>query len=150
MESFVSHNSVSALIVDEQRRYLLQLRDDVPSIRFPGHWGLFGGSAEPGEALEPALIRELSEELSFEPSKVSQMSEIFYRPAYNQNALYRKTFFVVLVMSPEIGQMIQREGQSMTLHRFEDILRLRKIIPTDLYGILTYEHHMAPARAGAR
>ncbi|MGP1394942.1 MAG: NUDIX hydrolase [Inquilinaceae bacterium] len=149
MEYTVSHNSVSALIVDEQRRYLLQLRDDVPSIRFPGHWGLFGGSAEPDEALEAALIRELSEELSFEPSKISQMSEIFYRPAYNQNALYRKTFFVVPVVSSEIGQMVQREGQSMKLHRFKDVLRLPDIIPTDLYGILTYEHHMVPARARA-
>ena len=44
----------------------MQLRDDIPGIFYPGHWGLFGGAIEKDENFEEALIRELSEELSYE------------------------------------------------------------------------------------
>ena len=43
--------------------YLLQLRDDNPSIEFPGHWGLFGGTIENGESPCEAASRELEEEI---------------------------------------------------------------------------------------
>ena len=33
-----------ALIVLDDGRYLLQLRDQKPKIFYPGHWGLFGGA----------------------------------------------------------------------------------------------------------
>jgi len=39
--------------------YLLQLRDDKPSVEFPGHWGLFGGTIENGESPCEAASREL-------------------------------------------------------------------------------------------
>jgi 8-oxo-dGTP pyrophosphatase MutT (NUDIX family) len=45
-------------------RYILQLRDNIPTIAAPGLWGLFGGRIESGERPEDALIREIEEELS--------------------------------------------------------------------------------------
>lgn len=42
-------NAVAAILMDDRGRYLLQLRDEAPQIWYPGHWGLFGGSVEPGE-----------------------------------------------------------------------------------------------------
>ena len=52
-------NSVAALILDKEGRYLLQLRDDVPEIWFPDHWGLFGGAIDRDETREDALYREM-------------------------------------------------------------------------------------------
>lgn len=49
-------------------RYALQHRDDRPSIPWPGHWGLFGGSIEPGEAPDVAVAREIMEELGLAAS----------------------------------------------------------------------------------
>jgi 8-oxo-dGTP pyrophosphatase MutT (NUDIX family) len=59
-------NAAVALIVDEQARYLVQLRDSKPTIFFPNHWGCFGGAVEPGETDESCLARELDEELGLE------------------------------------------------------------------------------------
>lgn len=49
-------------------RYALQHRDDRPSIPWPGHWGLFGGAIEPGEAPDVAVAREIMEELGLAAS----------------------------------------------------------------------------------
>src|ERR1700733_4036369 len=59
-------NAAVALIVDEQARYLVQLRDPKPTIFFPDHWGCFGGALEPGETDEGCLARELDEELGLD------------------------------------------------------------------------------------
>ena len=61
-------NAAVALIVDEQGRYLVQLRDSKPNIFFPDHWGCFGGAIEPGETNERCLARELDEELGLDLS----------------------------------------------------------------------------------
>ncbi|MGW7439856.1 NUDIX domain-containing protein [Streptomyces sp. NPDC054849] len=55
--------NASALIHDDQGRYLLHLRDDVPGIWEPGAWALLGGGREPEDAsLEETVRRELQEE----------------------------------------------------------------------------------------
>src|SRR5579864_6296282 len=59
-------NAVAAILLTADRRYVLQLRDDVPHIWYPGHWGLFGGSVDPHEDELTALRRELHEELELE------------------------------------------------------------------------------------
>lgn len=52
-------------------RFLMQLRDDLPDILYPGHWGLFGGHLEPGETPEAGLRRELDEELGYVPPAIA-------------------------------------------------------------------------------
>ena len=42
-------HAVAALLVLEDGRYIMQLRDDLPDIWYPGHWGLFGGGIDEGE-----------------------------------------------------------------------------------------------------
>ena len=59
-------NAAVALIIDEQGRYLVQLRDAKPTIFFPDHWGCFGGALEPGETDEQCLAREIDEELGLD------------------------------------------------------------------------------------
>lgn len=57
--------AVAAVFVeDELGRVALQLRDDIPAIRFPNHWSLWGGKVEQGETHVAAAVRELGEELT--------------------------------------------------------------------------------------
>lgn len=50
------------LVRDRAGRFLLQLRDQVAGIAFPGWWSLFGGGLEGTEDLRLAACRELLEE----------------------------------------------------------------------------------------
>jgi 8-oxo-dGTP diphosphatase len=56
-------------------RALLQLRDEMPNIDFPGCWGLFGGEINPGEEPAAAAKRELYEEIGFRPAAVQLLGK---------------------------------------------------------------------------
>jgi 8-oxo-dGTP diphosphatase len=55
------------LIVAEDGRLLLQLRDDKPGLTGAGKWGFFGGHIEDGERPAEAFLREMDEELGWRP-----------------------------------------------------------------------------------
>ena len=55
----------TAILVNEDGQVLLQLRDDFPTIPYPGHWAMLGGGVEAEETSEIALRRELLEEIGF-------------------------------------------------------------------------------------
>jgi 8-oxo-dGTP diphosphatase len=54
---------VAAILHNDKREVLLQLRDDKPTIPYPNHWTFFGGAVEIGEAPDDAVHREMMEEL---------------------------------------------------------------------------------------
>ena len=55
----------AAVIFDCSGRLLLQLRDDIPNILYPGKIGLFGGHREGEETFLECVVREIHEELSY-------------------------------------------------------------------------------------
>lgn len=57
--------SVVMAIIHQDGKYLMQLRDDIPNIVYPGVWGFFGGHLESGETPAIALKRELIEEINY-------------------------------------------------------------------------------------
>ena len=57
--------SVALAILYREGQFLLQLRDDIPHIPYPGQWALFGGHLEAGETPIVALQRELQEEIHY-------------------------------------------------------------------------------------
>ncbi|MBW4441329.1 MAG: NUDIX hydrolase [Plectolyngbya sp. WJT66-NPBG17] len=61
---------VAILILHRGDQFLLQLRDNIPNIAYPGHWGLFGGHIEQDESPEIAVVRELQEEICYSPSEI--------------------------------------------------------------------------------
>jgi 8-oxo-dGTP diphosphatase len=64
--AFPKAREVSAAIVfDTSGHLLLQLRDNVPNIRYPGKISLFGGHREGDETFLECVVREIHEELSY-------------------------------------------------------------------------------------
>ena len=59
---------VALAVLERDGAWLLQLRDDLESILYPGHWGLFGGHLDPGETPSEAVHRELLEEINWKPA----------------------------------------------------------------------------------
>ncbi|MFE7270913.1 NUDIX domain-containing protein [Streptomyces sp. NPDC057623] len=54
--------TTAALLVNDERHYLLHLRDANKNIGRAGQWSLPGGHPEPGEPLDATITRELLEE----------------------------------------------------------------------------------------
>ena len=42
LDAGAAQDAVAGILVLEDGRYLMQLRDDIPGIFYPDHWGLFG------------------------------------------------------------------------------------------------------------
>jgi len=53
------------LLVRRDGAVLLQHRDNIPTIDYPGRWGIPGGAVEPGETPWQAAVREIREETSY-------------------------------------------------------------------------------------
>ena len=52
-------------IIHQDDKYLMQLRDDIPNIVYPGVWGFFGGHLKSQENPEMGLKRELIEKINY-------------------------------------------------------------------------------------
>jgi 8-oxo-dGTP diphosphatase len=57
--------TASAIIIDPDGCFLLQQRDDVPDILYPGMVGLFGGHCEGNETFLECVVREVREEIGY-------------------------------------------------------------------------------------
>jgi 8-oxo-dGTP pyrophosphatase MutT (NUDIX family) len=128
-------DAVAALLVLEDGRYLMQLRDDKPDIYYPDHWGLFGGAVEKDEEPLAALHRELNEELGLTRREATYFTRFdFDLTCVGQREVYR-IFYVVPVMLNEIGSLVLREGASMDAIAGEELLLNRQVVPYDAFAL---------------
>jgi 8-oxo-dGTP diphosphatase len=98
---------VALAILEQDGRFLMQLRDDIPTILYPGVWGLFGGHLERGEDPEIGLKREVKEEINYEVPSLTKFR------CYNDDNLSRYLYHVPLTVGLE--QLVQTEGQDLAL-----------------------------------
>ncbi|MEL6260199.1 MAG: NUDIX hydrolase [Cyanobacteria bacterium J06626_6] len=99
--------NVALAILHRENHFLMQLRDDIPSIVFPGQWGFFGGHIEPGESAEEGVFRELMEEIGYRPEKLT----LFYEQT--DERVRRYCFYGELLVPVETLQL--NEGQDIGL-----------------------------------
>lgn len=106
----------------DDRRYLLQLRDEIESIWYPGHWGCFGGAVEPGEDSLEVLKRELKEELGFECAHADFFIEVdFDLSGLNRERYYQK-YYVVPMTVAEMNRLPLSEGKAVAAFDGDTIL----------------------------
>jgi 8-oxo-dGTP pyrophosphatase MutT (NUDIX family) len=127
--------SAGVILVDRQGRVLMQLRDDNPRIMFPGHWGLTGGAARPGETPEQAARREVAEETGltlerFEPFRAYYFNE---QGAGKKSATLRTDYELYLYHAPcdtPVEEMVCGEGRGLSF-----------IAPEELHALdIAYNH----------
>ncbi|MEA5521429.1 NUDIX hydrolase [Limnoraphis robusta] len=104
---------VALAILYREGKFLMQLRDDIPGIVYPGVWGLFGGHVEPGETPEIAVKRELIEEIGYEISEVSAFGW------YCETNVIRHVFYARLTV--DLDELVLNEGWDMGLITPEQI-----------------------------
>ncbi|ABW30357.1 NUDIX hydrolase [Acaryochloris marina] len=87
MTSEDNAHDVAIAILYQQDQYLMQLRDDIPGIAYPGHWGFFGGHCDPGEHPDDAIHRELIEELGYQTSNI-KLFDLYPDPGVVRHVYY--------------------------------------------------------------
>jgi ADP-ribose pyrophosphatase YjhB (NUDIX family) len=114
------------------------LRDDLPQIWYPGHWGVFGGSVEPGEDELEALGRELDEELElhFTQARLFTRFEFDLRP--QGLGKYFRSYYEIAIGAATLGNLILHEGVAMRSVAGDEALTM-KLVPYD--GFALFLHH---------
>lgn len=132
-------NDAVAAIITVNGRYLMQLRDSIPGIFYPGHWGFFGGGIDEGEDDITALRRELVEELGLEiaADQAKRFSSLVFDFGFagGPDSVVR-TFYEVDLPEARLGGLSVREGREMRLLTGEEVLDpARALAPYDAYAL---------------
>ena len=128
-------DAVAALLVLDDGRYVMQLRDALPHIFYPGHWGCFGGAVGPGEAPLAALERELEEELEYTPGAAVEFTRFdFDFSRIGQSKVYR-IFYEVQVPDAALQRFVLHEGAAFEAIAGRDLLTRRKVTPYDAFAV---------------
>lgn len=102
--------------------YVLQLRDNKPTIAAAGQWALFGGMRKPDETPLQAIKREVYEELLIHPSEYHYLWFLDYFSDFDKEVI-RTWFFVSDVTSVWVNHQL-REGQAVRTFGFEQTTSL--------------------------
>ena len=123
-----SREVAAAILVGTCGRILLQQRDDVPGILYPGMIGLFGGHREGDETPLACAQREIEEEIGYRVP-AEQLEPLFaMRMDYPENRTVIGSYFVLRGVPVE--GLVVTEGS------------LLAVAPSDLGNLM---HRMTPS-----
>ena len=104
---------VSIFLQSNDDSYLLQLRENIPSIIYPGCWGLFGGTMEEEESPHDAIVRELQEEIHYVPDEIYE-----FRQYQQQNRRINVCYGKIMV---PVSELKLQEGVDLGLFQVKEI-----------------------------
>lgn len=128
-------DAAAAIIVLDDGRYLLQLRDNKKGIFFPGHWGLFGGGVEEGERPADALRRELKEELGLVIGDLRPLTRFDFDLAPMRLTRIYREFFEVHLSAAVLPSLQLGEGVAFEAFTRAQVLVLQRLTPYDAFAL---------------
>lgn len=142
--------AVAALIYTEDDRYLLQLRDAIPTIFYPDHWGFFGGALETGESALDGLQRELKEELGIDVDQpaVRLFGQFTFTVEPLRFGALDRVYFEMRIDAAAVDRMRLGEGAAMELLDGRHALNNLRLVPYDGFALWLHCHRrnlMPPA-----
>ena len=128
----VPRNAAVALIIVDDKHYLLQLRDQKPDIFYPGHWG----SAErlrhrkilpprsTGSSMRSSVLTRRSAAISrTSPSTMDTMAQFF------------ALFYGVKIAGSVLTHLLFREGAEMRAFPALELLNMPRVVPYDSFAV---------------
>jgi 8-oxo-dGTP pyrophosphatase MutT (NUDIX family) len=128
-------DAVAALLILEDGRYIMQLRDALPDIFYPNHWGCFGGAVDAGEKPLDALRRELREELEYEPRSVREFTRFDFDFARLGQGKVFRVYYEIPVSREAFRRFELHEGSDMRALAGPDLLIDKQTTPYDAFAI---------------
>lgn len=130
-------DAVAALLVLQDGHYVMQLRDTLPRIFYPGHWGCFGGAVNSGEDPVDALKREIEEELEYRLTAATEFTRFdfdFAPLGANQKRVYR-IYYEVAVPPEAFRHFVLHEGAEFGAFDGRDLLKNCRVTPYDAFAV---------------
>ncbi len=102
--------------------YVLQLRDEKPTIASAGRWAFFGGKINTGETPLKAIKREICEELAIKPAEYTYLWYTDYFSSFEKDVI-RTWFFTSDVTAMWPGHKLE-EGKAARSFQFNQLDKL--------------------------
>jgi 8-oxo-dGTP pyrophosphatase MutT (NUDIX family) len=134
-DPLVPTDAVVALIVLDDGRYLMQLRDHKRGIFYPDYWGLFGGSVDPGEDRLAALRRELMEEIGFPVERAEYFTCFDFDFSFAGHGKRFRAYYEVPMKVSDLPRPALGEGAGMRAFTVAEILGELRVVPYDAFAL---------------
>lgn len=136
-------STASAAIIIVRGQYLLQLRDDLPHVWYPGHWGFFGGGMDGSETAEQCLRRELVEELGYAPPSMTYSTQFAFDLSFIGAGIQYRYYYEIVADDLDVEQLKLAEGQDVKLFDGRQALSELRLTPYDSFVLFL---HMSRSR----
>jgi 8-oxo-dGTP pyrophosphatase MutT (NUDIX family) len=133
-----------AILLHEDGRYIMQLRDAKVEIFYPAHWGCFGGAIDAGEDPVQALRRELHEELELEMGAATRFTQFEFDFGAHGLGKVTRAYYEVRVPDSAFRRFVLHEGQDVRAFAGADLLANHRVTPYDAFAI--WMHAVRPGR----
>lgn len=128
-------NAAVAILLHEDGRYIMQLRDPKIEIFYPGHWGCFGGAIDAGEDAVAALHRELHEELELHMEAATRFTQFEFDFSPHGQGKVTRAYYEVSVADSAFRRLKLHEGQAMKAFAGAELLANHRVTPYDAFAI---------------
>jgi 8-oxo-dGTP pyrophosphatase MutT (NUDIX family) len=130
-----SDHAAAAIILCDDGRYLLQLRDDIPGIFYPGFWGCFGGAISKSETAAQAIRRELSEELELSAAPSAQFVTFDFDLSTIGQGRVTRVYFEYVINDGVFRRLSLHEGADMRRFTRAELFGLSNVTPYDSFAL---------------
>lgn len=127
-------------------RLILQQRDDVPGIVYPGLVSLFGGHLEPGEDPHQCMQRELEEEIGVRLPLAALEPFFTFRTGFAAPQERDVEISIYIASGLRADTLHVTEGSLLLLPLAQAAQRFTRMTPTTSYALSEFLHarHLPP------
>jgi 8-oxo-dGTP diphosphatase len=138
MAKQIGREFAPTIILDDRDRFLLQQRDDIAGIFYPGKIGLFGGHRERDESFLDCAVREVHEELGhyIAPERFEFLASYQGPDLAVQGGILCVNFFIVRNVSAD--KLLVSEGRLLLVSRSDLAALDPKFTPTTRHAFKVF------------
>jgi len=129
-----------AILLSSCGQLILQQRDDVPGIVYPGLISLFGGHREPGESPHLCVQRELAEEIGVQLPLDALTPFFDFHTRFADAAETDVEISIYIAAGLRADALHVTEGQLLLLPLAEVGSRYARMTPTTSYALSEFLH----------